>query len=916
MSPCPPDELLARFLEGSASEGEALLLEAHLDACAGCRRLVGGFARCFAPPAPSPPARQLLEGLAAGARVGRYEVRRPLGAGGLGDVYAAFDPALGREVALKLLRTEPLADEARAMAQLSHPNVIPVYDVGVEQGQAWLAMELVDGAPLSAWLEGAPAREEILAAFRGAGAGLAAIHRAGLTHGDFKPQNVLITGGGVPRVGDFGMAVRIGGAPRGGTDAYMSPEQRLGAPADPRADQFSFCVALHEALTGERLAADAKVTRLPARLARALERGVRQAPSLRFPSLELLLAALAPSRRRRALAIAGAGLLALAVPLGAAARLPPFRCAGLAGELAGVWDGPVRERLRVAFLATRSPYAAQAWAGVERELSSRAGAWLEARRRSCEAGATAAPQRACLERLRRELTGAGRALAAADEQTVLEAARVVEGLGRASDCEGPRAVPPAEGSAPLAEQLEEARALHRAGKYTAAAALGAQVAEAAHGRLRAEALLARGAMEQSAGRVSEGRATYEAALVEATRLGADPLALEALSGLVRASGHLQSDFPAAERYAALARATSARYDPAPAERARLASALGAAAMARGDFAQARVELEGALALVEKALGPQAVPTADAHLELSRVLDEAGEDAQALSHVRAALAVLEPVRGPRHPEVGRLLLHEGSLQTALGEAEAAVGTLTRALEILVAALSPDHPNLGFAHHLLGNAYLAQADGPAAQRELEAALRIRERALAPDDPQLAKTLKSLASAHALQGRHAEAEALARRSLRLLEAKLGPTHPTLGFTLDALGEILLALHRPADALREFQRAVAVREPAVGERSPVLGWSLVGMGKAELTLGNPVPARASLERACALLRPESLDRAEAELWLAKALWGQGGDRRRALALARGARERFAAAGGAATAQRKDAEQWLALHLAEPPKL
>ena len=160
------------------------------------------------------------------------------------------------------------ADDARGASRsrrLSHPNLVTVYDVGTADGRVFVAMELIEGDTVAAWLDQQRRpRDEILRVFGLAGRGLAAAHRAGIIHRDFKPQNVMVTADGAVRVMDFGLAAirqtllgpnaprltRIGSIL--GTPLYMSPEQLCGQPVDPRADQFSFCVSLYEALYGER----------------------------------------------------------------------------------------------------------------------------------------------------------------------------------------------------------------------------------------------------------------------------------------------------------------------------------------------------------------------------------------------------------------------------------------------------------------------------------------------------------------------------------------------------------------------------------------------------------------------------------------------------------------------------------------
>src|SRR5215470_6004589 len=176
-----------------------------------------------------------------GVSIGRFLVLGPLGVGGMGMVLSAYDPQLDRKVALKLLRTERgalsdegkarLVREAQAMARLNHPNVVAVYEVVFGETTGYLVMELVEGMTLRAWLaKHEPRWEDTVDLLIAAGAGLAAAHRAGLVHHDFKPDNVLVDAEGRPRVSDFGLAgVGVQGA---GTRAYMAPEQIGGGTVD------------------------------------------------------------------------------------------------------------------------------------------------------------------------------------------------------------------------------------------------------------------------------------------------------------------------------------------------------------------------------------------------------------------------------------------------------------------------------------------------------------------------------------------------------------------------------------------------------------------------------------------------------------------------------------------------------------
>lgn len=302
------------------------------------------------------PRRITKESLRPGDRIGRYVIRSKLGRGGMGVVYGAYDPLLGRRVAIKLVHhrdavdllelhvDERLRREAQALARLSHPNVVSLYDVGICEHGDYLALELVPGLSLDRWLRTQPRSwPEILEVFLLAGQGLAAAHTAGLIHRDFKPTNVIVGPSGHVTVVDFGLARNaeldttvsdpgtrgLGQRPEllstrltginviVGTHGYMAPEQLLGLSVGPRADQFAFCVALHEALygvrpfpgknaietarafsEGQRIEPD-NTRGVPARVHQALLRGLSTEPTGRFPSMDALLDALRRTTSRR-----------------------------------------------------------------------------------------------------------------------------------------------------------------------------------------------------------------------------------------------------------------------------------------------------------------------------------------------------------------------------------------------------------------------------------------------------------------------------------------------------------------------------------------------------------------------------------------------------------------------------------------
>ena len=296
-----------------------------------------------------------------GKKLGRYTLLDRLGAGAMGVVWRAEDPKLGRQIAVKLLRrhddslTERLVREAQSMAAVNHPNVVTVYEVGEGiDGSTFIAMELVTGESLRKWQTSERHTiPELVEAYIAAGRGLAAAHAAGIIHRDFKPDNVLVGEDGRVRVTDFGLAAAKQTAGQSGklarqigeinlttsgsvmgTPAYMAPEQFLGGNVDPRTDQFNFCVALYEALYGERPfegatfpelgdnVCDGKIKPPPAgtsvsgALRAIVLRGLSVKPGDRFPTMDDLIRELGrdrakPWRRTSIIAAAVAGALGL-----------------------------------------------------------------------------------------------------------------------------------------------------------------------------------------------------------------------------------------------------------------------------------------------------------------------------------------------------------------------------------------------------------------------------------------------------------------------------------------------------------------------------------------------------------------------------------------------------------------------------
>ena len=828
-----------------------------------------------------------------GTALGRYVVIEEIGRGAMGMVVRAYDPKLQREVAIKSLPTDDLSEraqarlvrEAQAMAKLAHPNVVAVHDVEMHGESVLLVMEYVAGSSLDAWL-GQRARSwaEVVAVFVPAGRGLAAAHEAGLLHRDFKPPNVLVGDDGRVRVTDFGLARAMASVSSSaasddgddtvapsqgiaveltrpgdvvGTPAYMSPEQHMKLGIGPATDQFAFCVALWEGLTGARPfvgrlkdIARAKVhgpptwpkdIAVPPRIVDAIRRGLSPRPTDRWPSLPELLDVLdAPPKRASRLPLVSAaasaalcgGAIAI-VTVGSDDR----QCEGSEAHLDAAWGPQMRERVEAALAGIEAPFVAGVWTRVGPELDTYAQAWIEMHGEACEATAVRGEQSsevldarmACLHGARIELEAATTLLATADAEVAAGAHELVAGLPVLSRCADVQALqagvelpPPDEARVveDVRARVAEARAARKAGKFDRAQ----EIVDDAHGRaeplqfapLRTDLALERGLVLAELAQYRDA----EAELTRALELGLvhrqwEP-AHEAATALVMMVGAHEERYGEGLAYAATARGLLPSLSQREEAEADTRGAVAAVYYAAGRYAEAETERREEIRLVAGALGVDDARMAAARGALANVLAALGRFDEARSAYRDAIAIDERLLGPDHPSTAIVRSNFAVVLAELGQFEAAEHAYREAIEIKERAFGPRHPSVAHTRGNLGILLFETGRHAEATEAFEAALAIHLEAHGAESPVVLTSRGNLAGALHAAGRHAEAEAEFRKVLDRRLASTQPLDPAIAIERNNLGSVLRALGRLEEAEAEHRAALELRQQVYGEVHP----------------------------------------------------------------------------------------------------
>ncbi|MBX7082706.1 MAG: serine/threonine-protein kinase [Nannocystaceae bacterium] len=802
-------------------------------------RLFGGEA---SPPAGAEPR-----------KLARYEVRGTLGRGGLGVVYRAWDPLLGREVALKVLHgararsgaTDPGRDalllEARSLARVSSPNIVPVFDVGTADGVVYLAMELVEGGHVRTWLaQQRRSTAEIVALFAGAAAGLAAVHRAGLVHRDFKPENVLIDASGRARVADFGLARALPSEPSktgpdgreseddtdegtiAGTLAYMAPELLQGQRATVASDVWAFAVALHESLFRQRpfagttvMAMLESIERGPAApmgldrrggaLRRVLLRGMAVDPRARWPDVESLAAAAVRAARGprwfRSAALAAAAAGTAAMFIGGVGRTATEPCVAAQHRFASVTDAGRRADALARLEGTdeQRERVAAAWqAAID--------GWQQAHATICTASAETADATdvavACLGQATDELDTL---LASVTPARAVPATAMMDATTSLTDtatCGRARATARASEDSEHARTVLSARWAVELGDYAGGLALiegvWPELDAAADPGLAARALWVRGVARLNHGEMITGMADVEAAFHLAVLAPDAATAAETADALAFDRANRLGDVEAAQTWLRAAQTWVDRGATSP-DASTLAVTAAAIEVARHDE-------PAAIAILQRALAAEPCRDCGSRFAVLQGLCGVLRPRDALPYARQAWALQAERYGERSVAtveaaamLAYMLGHVGELDEAF-----AVGDAAR-------EIAESLPAFGADYH-------------------------------------ASLLAALAHVQLQRRKYPEAVALLERAVALTSTpEVAPSEYVISLRF-ALGRAYRAAGDPR-ALPTLQESTVALEALRGGDSDELAYALAVLAAAQLAAGEHDEGRSSATRASAIV-------------------------------------------------------------------
>ena len=909
--------------------------------------------------APETPAGAAREPRPEPKLIGRYRIVKRLGEGGMGVVWEAIDPELGRGVAVKVMResragsvrlAERMRREAQALARLSHPNVVSVFDVGLDAGELYIVMQLIAGQTLDEAVRD-KSLPEILALFVGAGRGLAAAHKAGIVHRDFKPTNVLVDSDGVAKVTDFGLARRSDDSSEGaatesgeggdasltrgdlvGTPAYMAPEQFLRGPVTPATDQFAFCLALWEAVTGERAypGRDAKSiekavladqrrpvpSQVPQRLRAVLTRGLARDPAARFASMTELVEQLEP-RRRRVWLVAGLGalLLAAVAVVIAAAKPAADSCRAVDRGAELVWNPAARADV-TRVLGAQAP-------GVLAALDERTAFWRATRVEACRTNqahtdeAVLAERYRCLDRSLADEREAVRVLSSALDPKTIALGREIADAGTAPQrCTLEAAMhvgtvkPRAPVPAALYDEIARAHAALSAGRGQEVVAvdtsLTPRVLATGDDAVIAEYLVVVGEAYAAEADLAHARTTLRTAAEAAIRSGQDELAARSWAELAQYSAQV-GDLKAADDQMLIARAAVARLRDNPRMALRIDLAAGHIEIERAEHAKGAEICERGLAAATKLADTTLIADAR-HCLFDSYLNN-NEPAKALEVAHAMYDDALRTDGPDHPTTIEAMRSLASAQAATGDTAGAKPLFDRAFEAIARADGSDSLEMMDALHdfALSDTPAAATSTPAALDAIQRAVVIAEKRLPANNPQRGAMFEMLAGAQSGLQNHDAAIAAYDKAIAVYEQLDDPA--ALARCLYNEADELKGANHCDRAMPLYARATKVAEET-GRLGQIAGASEYGRGACLGAAHQWDEAQAALEHSIT-----QLDALHAPLFAAQSRWELAdelitrGQRAKGIALAKEAVAQLAGQPPPAAALAGQISAWIAKH-------
>lgn len=928
--------------------------------------------------------------LEPGNRVGRYLLIERLGSGGMGWVFLAYDPELDRKVAIKVLRpdrhTGPLRGarllrEAQAMARLAHPNVVAIHDVGLWNEQVFVTMEYVRGTTLTTWLAQAREPAQIVAVFLDAGRGLAAAHAAGLIHRDFKPDNVLVGEDGRARVMDFGLVraygdsddapdhdLSVGDGDDGverpstspltspltrvgvllGTPPYMAPEQFSGALVDARTDQFAFCIALFEALWGQRpfgidnlkhdILHDIRQPRptgrrVPQWIDDIVERGLAHDPAARWPSMDALLAALAvdPSvgRRRRVVAVSVVMLAgALAAGLWAFEqhrhKQLVAECMAERDSVQQIWNAERAATLELLFTETGDPAAASSWATTRPWLDAYAQQLGRLRGHNCTAYRVehtrteedAALVDACLDEGQANFEALVEVLGESHEGMIQQAANAASSLPLLASCMDTRrqavvSGPPADIREPLQRQLHRGEALRLVGELDEARQLAESVLESAEvvdwKPAVARAQLALAHLRADASESQEGQRFAELAFRKASVAGDTNLMLDAAL-LVAHLASNRGNYADAEAWIETSTEliVSGGLESSLLA-ARLAVVRAGVSRNRGRLEEARAQAERAVELYETILGPEHPTLTHALSALATVLQDLEEMELSAAATERELDILARSYGPDNIRLINTYNSYGATLQIAGELERARDYYLRGIAITERVFGPENQQLMAPLLNIGLLAYDRGDLEEARVYFERSLEINKAAGGQNEGSI-KLLVNLGNTASRQGRHEQALAYFDRSIAILEAaKQDEFDLRETFVRSSHADAYVRMGDLDTAYSLYEHVVTVVMQLVGPDDFRHVRPLLGLAGIDIERGDLDAAEVKLTRAAAQIN-EPERRWLLEFRQGQLLWARG-ERERARAQLRALRDREAGPESTWPYAAAEIDAWLASH-------